>query len=120
MCNKVRDLAIGIFELRRHWLFHTVVLQSNSPLGPPTLSDVAISKQHGLSNRFRLMKDIFLPCFHYYETDNRTRRRQLVTRAAFISASYSQLFCPWPSCSKLTMSLVNDSPKFTSSDTQIC
>ena len=25
-----------------------------------------------------------------------------------------------PSCSKLTMSLVNDSLKFTSSDTQIC
>ena len=28
--------------------------------------------------------------------------------------------CPGPSCSKLTMSLVNDSLKFTSSDTQIC
>ena len=27
---------------------------------------------------------------------------------------------PGPSCSKLTMSLVNDSLKFTSSDTQIC
>ena len=28
--------------------------------------------------------------------------------------------CPGPSCSKLTMSLVNDSLKFTSNDTQIC
>ena len=28
--------------------------------------------------------------------------------------------CPGPSCSKLTMSLVNDLLKFTSSDTQIC
>ena len=28
--------------------------------------------------------------------------------------------CSGPSCSKLTMSLVNDSLKFTSSDTQIC
>ena len=27
---------------------------------------------------------------------------------------------PVPSCSKLTMSLVNDSLKFTSSDMQIC
>ena len=27
---------------------------------------------------------------------------------------------PWPSCSKLTTSLVNDSLKFTSSDMQIC
>ena len=27
---------------------------------------------------------------------------------------------PGPSCSKLTMSLVNDSLKFTSSDMQIC
>ena len=27
---------------------------------------------------------------------------------------------PGPSCSKLTTSLVNDSLKFTSSDTQIC
>ena len=27
---------------------------------------------------------------------------------------------PGPSCSKLAMSLVNDSLKFTSSDTQIC
>ena len=27
---------------------------------------------------------------------------------------------PGPSCSKLTMSLVKDSLKFTSSDTQIC
>ena len=27
---------------------------------------------------------------------------------------------PGPSCSKLTMSLVNDLLKFTSSDTQIC
>ena len=27
---------------------------------------------------------------------------------------------PGPSCSKLTMSLVNDSLKFTLSDTQIC
>ena len=27
---------------------------------------------------------------------------------------------PGPNCSKLTMSLVNDSLKFTSSDTQIC
>ena len=27
---------------------------------------------------------------------------------------------PGPSCSKLTMSLVNDSLKFTSSDTRIC
>ena len=27
---------------------------------------------------------------------------------------------PGPSCSKLSMSLVNDSLKFTSSDTQIC
>ena len=30
------------------------------------------------------------------------------------------LYCSGPSCSKLTMSLVNDSLKFTSSDTQIC
>ena len=29
-------------------------------------------------------------------------------------------FSPGPSCSKLTMSLVNDSLKFTSSDMQIC
>ena len=29
-------------------------------------------------------------------------------------------FYSGPSCSKLTMSLVNDSLKFTSSDTQIC
>ena len=27
---------------------------------------------------------------------------------------------PWPSCSKLTTSLVNDSLKFTLGDTQIC
>ena len=31
-----------------------------------------------------------------------------------------ELRCPGPSCSKLTMLLVNDSLKFTSSDTQIC
>ena len=31
-----------------------------------------------------------------------------------------ELYIPGPSCSKLTMSLVNDSLKFTSSDTQIC
>ena len=29
-------------------------------------------------------------------------------------------YCPGPSCSKLTMSLVNDSLKFTLSDMQIC
>ena len=28
--------------------------------------------------------------------------------------------CSGPSCSKLTMSLVNDSLRFTSSDAQIC
>ena len=32
----------------------------------------------------------------------------------------TELYKSGPSCSKLTMSLVNDSLKFTSSDTQIC
>ena len=34
--------------------------------------------------------------------------------------SFSACLKPGPSCSKLTMSLVNDSLKFTLSDTQIC
>ena len=33
---------------------------------------------------------------------------------------YALVQIPGPSCSKLTMSLVNDSLKFTLSDTQIC
>ena len=41
-----------------------------------------------------------------------------------MNAYTGQLLCnnytPGPGCSKLTMSLVNDSLKFTSSDTQIC
>ena len=47
-----------------------------------------------------------------------------------ISVKYEEVLKPlqgtntnfifWPSCSKLTMSLVNDSLKFTSSNTQIC
>ena len=42
-------------------------------------------------------------------------------------SSYCSFYFPWdhrahsgPSCSKLTMLLVNDSLKFTLSDTQIC
>ena len=34
--------------------------------------------------------------------------------------SYAEAVTSGPSCSKLTMSLVNDSLKFTSSDMQIC
>ena len=34
--------------------------------------------------------------------------------------AYACFYQPGPSCSKLTTSLVNDSLKFTSSDTQIC
>ena len=37
-----------------------------------------------------------------------------------LSLSLAVLSKPGPSCSKLTMSLVNDSLKFTSSDMQIC
>ena len=33
---------------------------------------------------------------------------------------FKHVYNPGPSCSKLTTSLVNDSLKFTSSDTQIC
>ena len=36
------------------------------------------------------------------------------------SGCYTMLCLSGPSCSKLTMSLVNDSLKFTSNDTQIC
>ena len=38
----------------------------------------------------------------------------------FVSQRLTFYFRPGSSCSKLTMSLVNDSLKFTSSDTQIC
>ena len=40
----------------------------------------------------------------------------------FLNAYFGYFFAirSGPSCSKLTMSLVNDSLKFTSSDTQIC
>ena len=37
-----------------------------------------------------------------------------------MTTSYYKPFFSGPACSKLTMSLVNDSLKFTSSDTQIC
>ena len=35
-------------------------------------------------------------------------------------SSLNERYVPGPSCSKLTTSLVNDSLKFKSSDTQIC
>ena len=37
-----------------------------------------------------------------------------------LSITFTPAYRPGPSCSKLTMSLVNDWLKFTSSDTQIC
>ena len=60
-----------------------------------------------------------------YPSDTYAKRR---LRSACASVQSDQsLRCPnkdtWhsgPSCSKLTTSLVNDSLKFTSSDTQIC
>ena len=39
---------------------------------------------------------------------------------ANLTAEIKDSCSPGPSCSKLTSSLVNDSLKFTSSDTQIC
>ena len=38
----------------------------------------------------------------------------------YIITNFIFIYFPGPSCSKLTTSLVNDSLKFTSSDTQIC
>ena len=44
-----------------------------------------------------------------------------IIESVLINLKIAGLFLsPGPSCSKLTMSLVNDSLKFTSSDTQIC
>ena len=44
--------------------------------------------------------------------------RFIITKGASLSGS--DVYLTRPSCSKLTTSLVNDSLKFTSSDTQIC
>ena len=46
-------------------------------------------------------------------------KKGALSRMRTVKAEISILVCPGPSCSKLTMSLVNDSLKFTSSDTQI-
>ena len=43
---------------------------------------------------------------------------RVVRKGVFVT--YAESKNPGPSCSKLTTSLVNDSLKFTSSDTQIC
>ena len=43
-----------------------------------------------------------------------------LSSGSFLFAIHPMLFRPRPSCSKLTVSLVNNSLKFTSSDTQIC
>ena len=48
------------------------------------------------------------------------RKRKRSIWDDFLNESISCGYSSGPSCSKLTMSLVNDSLKFTSSDTQIC
>ena len=48
-------------------------------------------------------------------------RMKIYVLGYFLCIPYLRgLYTPGPSCSKLTMSLVNDSLKFTLSDTQIC
>ena len=58
--------------------------------------------------------------FFFNIASNLDIKSEEIIRAAKLPSHMCKMRRSGPSCSKLTMLLVNDSLKFTSSDTQIC
>ena len=64
--------------------------------------------------------DLRLGCFFLFFFFFMLALKLLLKRRSTKATSEAKSVSPGPSCSKLTMSLVNDSLKFTLSDTKIC
>ena len=74
---------------------------------------------------FKVSAQLICKSYSHFFSKNTSELDIVLTRTVNILTTnklikLTMLWTSGPSCSKLTMSLVNDSLKFTSSDTQIC
>ena len=85
-------------------------------------------KTHVVGTHQKCLNEVFLMSTHLFSLRNKKNYPKLITKypsltnisSADRSKGKQQCQRSGPSCSKLTMSLVNDSLKFTWSDMQIC